>query len=115
MSDVLTSTTNPSIFKSNPSLSVHLYEQTLYEEYLSAATLSTTFITKQFYNGTAILDMITIGTCSLSMFLATYDLDFTIDGSSVLASVKKFHMPMYAPFRVGKVSVLANDFLPVFA
>ena len=79
------------------------------EEYLSAATLSTTFITKQLYNGTAILDTIDIGTCSLSMFLATYNSGFTIDGLSVLASLKKFYVPTCVPLQAEKVFILVDN------
>ncbi|CAL1699053.1 unnamed protein product [Somion occarium] len=68
-------------------LSAHLYEATKDEKYATAAEASAEFIRTFMYNGTIIIDTITLATCAVSTLPVTYNSGFFIEGVSVLADV----------------------------
>lgn len=68
-------------------LSAHLLEATKESKYRDAAELSATFIKSQLYNGTIIIDTITLANCAVSELPVTYNPGFFIEGLSVYANV----------------------------
>ncbi|KAI0094127.1 hypothetical protein BDY19DRAFT_1564 [Irpex rosettiformis] len=67
-------------------LSAHLYEQTQDAQYLPAAQLSASFVTPVLYDGNAIRDGITLGTCDAANDFWTSNSGVVIEGLSILAS-----------------------------
>ncbi|KAI0090053.1 hypothetical protein BDY19DRAFT_992295 [Irpex rosettiformis] len=67
-------------------LSAYLYEQTQNVQYLSAAELSASFVTTVLYDGNAIRDGITLGTCDTVNDFWTSNSGVVIEGLSILAS-----------------------------
>lgn len=70
-------------------LSARLYEKTDNQTYANAAELSAQFITSQLYNGTIILDSVSLMDCSLGHDLVTYNSGLFIEGLSVYADITR--------------------------
>ncbi|KAI0074074.1 hypothetical protein K474DRAFT_1710153 [Panus rudis PR-1116 ss-1] len=68
-------------------LSAHLYEATKDNKYGDAAELSAAFIKNHLYNGTIIMDTITLAGCANNGLSVTYNSGFFIEGLSVYANV----------------------------
>ncbi|KAI0089128.1 hypothetical protein BDY19DRAFT_944316 [Irpex rosettiformis] len=74
-------------------LSVHLYKQTQDAQYLSAVQLSASFVTTVLYDGNAIRDGITLGTCDTANDFWTSNSGVVIEGLSILASTHSTYTP----------------------
>ena len=66
------------------SLSTYLYGATLNQTYGAAAELAAEFVWNQLYNGTIILDTITLSNCKQSSTLNSYNSGMVIEGLSDL-------------------------------
>ena len=66
------------------SLSTYLFEATLNQTYSTAAESAAEFIWNQLYNGTIILDTITLSNCEQSSTLNSYNSGMVIEGLSDL-------------------------------